>query len=81
MSEIEEIGLAVRAKVGQAVAQAVVEQPGTVSVPGPKREQSGGEMDDKGLKKRRIVTGRGQVDWERPDYYGETCRGGFFAPG
>ena len=81
LSEMEDIALAVRAKVGQEVAQALVQQQGTVRVPGPKGEQCGREMHYKGLKKRRIVSRSGEVDWERPDYYGETCRRGFFPPG
>jgi hypothetical protein len=81
LSEIEDIALAVRAKVGQEVAQALVEQQGTVSVPGPTCEQCGREMHYKGLKKRRIVSRSGEVDWERPYYYCETCRRGFFPPG
>lgn len=81
LSEIEEIALAVRAKVGQAVTQALVNQQGVVSVPGPACEVCRREMHYKGLKKRRIVSRSGEVDWERPYYYCETCRRGFFPPG
>ena len=81
LSEIEDIALAVRAKVGQEVAQALVQQQGILSVPGPKCEQCGHEMHYKGLKRRHIVSRSGQVDWERAYYYCETCRRGFFPPG
>ena len=78
LSEIEDIALAVRAKVGQEVARALVEQQGAISVPGPKCEQCGREMHYKGLKKRRIVSRSGEVNWERAYYYCESCRRGFF---
>ncbi len=81
LSDIEDIALAVRAKVGQEVAQTLVREQGAVTVPGPKCEKCGREMHYKGLKKRRIVSRSGQVDWERPYYYCETCRRGFFPPG
>ncbi len=81
LSDIEDIALAVRAKVGQEVAQALVQQEGTVAVPGPTCAQCGREMHYKGMKKRRVVSRSGEVDWERPYYYCETCRRGFFPPG
>jgi len=80
LSEIEDIALAVRAKMGQEVAQALVQQQEQVAVPGPTCEQCGREMHYKGLKKRRIVSRSGEVDWERPYYYCEPCRRGFFPP-
>ena len=81
LSDIEDIALEVRAKVGQEVAQTLVREQGAVAVPGPKCEKCGREMHYKGLKKRRIVSRSGEVDWERPYYYCETCRRGFFPPG
>lgn len=81
LSEIEDIALAVRAKVGQEVAQALVQEQATVSVPGPKCTMCGREMHYKGLKKRQIVSRSGEVEWERPYYYCEGCRRGFFPPG
>lgn len=80
LSDIEDIALAVRAKVGQEVAQRLVREQATVSVPGPRCATCGREMHYKGLKKRRIVTRSGEVEWERAYYYCETCRGGFFPP-
>jgi hypothetical protein len=81
LSDIEDIALEVRAKVGQEVAQALVREQGTVAVPGPKCEKRGQEMHYKGLKRRRIVSRSGEVDWERPYYYCARCRRGFFPPG
>ncbi len=81
LSEIEDIALGVRAKVGQEVAQALVREQAVVSVPGPTCPQCGREMHYKGLKKRRVVSRSGEVDWERAYYYCEECRRGFFPPG
>jgi hypothetical protein len=81
LGDIEDIALAVRAKVGQEVAQTLVQEQATVSVPGPRCTTCGREMHYKGLKKRRIVSRSGEVDWERPYYYCEACRRGFFPPG
>jgi hypothetical protein len=66
MSDIEEIALAVRAKVGQEVAQTLVREQAAVSVPGPLCAKCGREMHDKGMKKRRLVSRSGEVEWERP---------------
>ena len=81
LSDIEDLALAVRAKVGQEVAQTLVQEQAAVSVPGPKCATCGREMHYKGLKKRRIVSRSGEVDWKRPYYYCEHCRRGFFPPG
>ena len=81
LSNIEDIALAVRAKVGQEVAQTLVREQAAVIVPGPKCTKCGREMHYKGPKKRRIVSRSGEVDWERPYYYCEHCRRGFFPPG
>lgn len=55
LSNIEDIALAVRAKVGQEVAQTLVREQAAVIVPGPKCTKCGREMHYKGPKKRRIV--------------------------
>jgi hypothetical protein len=80
LSEIEDIALAVRERVGEAVTQALVEQQAAQRVPGPVCEGCGTEMRYKGVKKRRLVTRSGEVDWERPYYYCPTCRRGLFPP-
>lgn len=80
LSEIEDIALKVRARIGAAVTQALVAKQAPVAVPGPVCEQCGQEMHTKGHKKRRVVSRSGEVEWERPYYYCEQCRRGFFPP-
>ena len=80
LSEIEDIALRVRARIGEEVTQALVAQQAQVTVPGPVCEECGQEMHTKGLKKRRVVSRSGEVEWERPYYYCETCRRGLFPP-
>jgi hypothetical protein len=80
LSAIEDIALAVRAKIGEEVTQALVNQQAPVEVPGPKCQQCGREMHFKGLKKRKMVTRSGEVEWERPYYYCGACQRGLFPP-
>ena|SRR5579863_2132175 len=80
LSEIEAIALKLRERIGAAVTQELVRQQAPMSVPGPACEGCGQEMHYKGLKKRRIVTRTGEVEWERPYYYCDGCRRGFFPP-
>ena len=80
LSEIEDIALKVRGQIGAAVTQALVAKQAPVVVPGPVCAQCGREMHIKGPKKRRVVSRSGEVEWERPYYYCEQCRRGFFPP-
>ncbi len=80
LSEIEDIALRLRARIGAEVTQALVAKQAPVAVPGPVCEGCGQEMHYKGLKQRRVVSRSGEVEWERPYYYCETCRRGFFPP-
>ena len=80
LSEIEDIALRVRARIGEAVTQALVAKQAPVGVPGPVCERCGQEMHYKGQKKRRVVSRSGEVEWERPYYYCEKCRRGLFPP-
>jgi len=80
LSEIEAIALKLRERIGAVVTQTLVGQQAPVSVPGPGREACGQEMHYKGLKKRRLVTRSGEIEWERPYYYCAHCRRGFFPP-
>ena len=80
LSEIEDIVLKVRERIGAAVTQALVTHQAPQVVPGPVCEGCGAEMHYKGLKKRRVVTRSGEIDWERPYYYCTTCRRGIFPP-
>jgi hypothetical protein len=81
LSEIEDIALQVRERIGEAVTQELVAKQAPLAVPGPVCEGCGREMHYKGRKKRRLVTRSGEVDWERPYYYCPTCRRGLFPPG
>jgi len=78
LSAIEEIALALRAKIGEEVTQALVSQQAPVAVPGPQCQECGREMHYKGRKKRILVARSGEVEWKRPYYYCATCRRGFF---
>ena len=80
LSEIEDIALSVRARIGAEVTQALVAKQAPVDVPGPVCEECGREMHNKGLKKRKVVSRSGEVAWERPYYYCEACRSGLFPP-
>lgn len=80
LSEIENIALGVRVRMGEAVTQALVAKQAPVAVPGPRCEECGREMHNKGLKKRKVVSRSGEVEWERPYYYCEACRRGIFPP-
>ena len=81
LREIEDMALRARARIGEEVTQALVAKQAPVGVPGPMCEQCGQEMHYKGLKKRRVVSRSGEVEWARPYYYCETCRRGLFPPG
>jgi hypothetical protein len=80
VSEIEDITLRVRARIGEAVTQALVAKQAPVEVPGPVCEQCGQEKHCKGRKNRRVVSRSGEVEWERPYDYCEKCRRGLFPP-
>jgi hypothetical protein len=80
LSEIEDIALRVRARIGVEVTQALVAKQAPVGVPGPICEECGREMHYKGQKQRRVVSRSGEVEWERPYYYCQTCRRGLFPP-
>jgi predicted Zn-ribbon and HTH transcriptional regulator len=80
LSEIEDIALQVRERIGAEVTQTLVRQQAPLTVPGPVCERCGKEMHYKGMKKRRMVTRSGEIDWERPYYYCAECRRGIFPP-
>jgi len=80
LSEIEDIALKVRARIGKEVTQALVAKQAPVGVPGPVCEECGQEMHYKGQKKRQVVSRSGEVTWERAYYYCERCRRGLFPP-
>ena len=49
--------------------------------PGPVDEESGEELEYKGLKERMVVTSQGKIKVKRPYYYDRRKGEGFFPPG
>jgi hypothetical protein len=49
--------------------------------PGPVEEESGEELEYKGLKERVVVTSQGEIKVKRPYYYHRRKGEGFFPPG
>ena len=82
LSQIEEIVLKMRKKLGEDLAQAALErqeqrQPAE-QVMCPK---CGGKQKNKGLKANRIESMAGSIELERGYYYCEKCKAGYFPPG
>jgi uncharacterized protein with PIN domain len=81
LTQIEDIVLELREKLGKAMVESVVEsqeatQPVEVVCP-----KCGGLMRYKG-RKGKVVTSRvGEVDLKRGHYYCPTCQSGIFPPG
>jgi hypothetical protein len=65
LSEIEEIALKVRARIGAAVTQALVAKQAPVGVAGSVCEACGQDRPLKGQQKRRVVSRSGEVVWAR----------------
>jgi len=81
LTEIEEVALAVRGRVGETVTQALVDQQGDQVKPDEICPTCGERMRDKGRKRRWVTTRSGEVEIERTYYYCETCQAGHFPPG
>jgi hypothetical protein len=81
LTQIEDIVLALREKLSQAMVEQVVEnqeqvQPVEVACP-----NCGGKMRYKGRKGKGVESRVGEIDLERGYYYCETCQQGIFPPG
>src|SRR5438067_6308342 len=75
-ADIEDRALDTRAKVGEQVTAALLENRAEQSVPGPGCPECGQEMAYKGKKHRYLRTRSGEVEVERAYYYCPTCRRG-----
>ena len=82
MSQIEEIVLQLRQRLGEQMAQAVMarqekRQPAEKVI----CPQCQGEAETKGQKRNRVESRVGSLQLERSYYYCPRCRQGFFPPG
>jgi hypothetical protein len=82
LTEIEDVILELRKRMGERMEQAVIEeQEATHPVPGPACPTCGREMHYKGMKKLTVRGRTGDIELERAYYYCDRCRGGLFPPG
>lgn len=81
LDEIEEVVLAVRAKLGQALAEEMLAvQEARQPVPGPACPQCGQEMHYKGQKATWLASRLGDLQTQRGHYYCSHCKCGVFPP-
>jgi hypothetical protein len=81
LEAIEDVILDLRQKLGERMAQAVVEDQEAVRpVPGPACASCGREMHYKGMKGVRVTGRLGVSELNRAYYYCDRCGGGLFPP-
>jgi len=82
LTEIEDVVLDLRKRMGGRMEQAVIEdQETTHPVPGPACPTCGREMHYKGMKKLTVSGRTGDIELERAYFYCDRCRCGLFPPG
>jgi hypothetical protein len=81
LDEIEEIALKARAKMGQALTQALAETQTATPLDNPGCPACQQTMRYKGHKSKVIRTVSGDITLARPYYYCPECRKGLFPPG
>jgi hypothetical protein len=82
LTQIEEVVLNLRERLGEKMAGAVLEkQAAKQPVPGPRCPTCQREMRYKGVKANRIGSRVGELVLERGYYYCERCQAGIFPPG
>ena len=82
LTQIEEAVLAVRARLGQAMAETVLAgQEAQQPVEAPACPQCGARMRYKGRKGKAVESRLGGLEMERGYYYCACCDSGLFPPG
>ena len=78
LTQIEDIVLELRKRMGERMAEAMIEkQENKRPVPGPRCGECGGEMRYKGQKQNRVGSRAGELRLERGHYYCPKCKLGF----
>lgn len=81
LTEIEEVVLKLRKRLGERMAAMVVEDQEAVHpVPGPACKRCGREMHYKGMKEVTVEGRTGRTRLKRGYYYCDRCKSGLFPP-
>lgn len=81
LSEIEEMVLSIRKRIGEGMAKEVIENQEAVRpVPCPSCPKCKKEMHYKGMKEKEITSMIGEMKLMRGYYYCDHCESGLFPP-